>query len=253
MPGQKPLCLSIDKCSASSRAQPVEHLHETAVRAPQSLHEYADSLIVARLFSTRARRPFALLRDAVQYRLWKRHCRTSSARSAAPTPRLPPMRSIASSAHETARWPAPSAMWRRNSCCRFIRKRRSTSRSNGAPGAFRPPKRPYWFGRCRSNRAAPHPAWPPSPCSRSPGHAQAHACTAPTTCACRKATCTTNRPANAPSATGSTRICRSPPVCARCTKWDTSPTRWSSSCWAAPGAITPNRTKYGTCTSCSAP
>ena len=130
--------------------------------------------------------PFPFCAIAVQYRLWKRHCTTSWARSAAPTPHLPPMRSIASSAPETARWPAPSAMWRRRSCCRFIRRRRSIAPSTGAPGAFRPPRKPCSCERCRSNRAAPHPAWPPSPCLRSPGPAQAHACTAPTMCACPK-------------------------------------------------------------------
>lgn len=42
-------------------------------------------------------------------------------------------------------------------------------------------------------------------------------------------------------------------VCARSRPWGTSPTKWSLSCWAAPGATTPKATSAGSQASFSAP
>lgn len=107
------------------------------------------------------------------------------------------------------------------------------------------------FCRPRPRRTAS--GVPPHRAHEALADARAPACSARTTSVCRRAIFPTSRPASGPSAAGSTPSCRWPPVCARSRPWGTSPTKWSLSCWAAPGATTPKATSAGSQASFSAP
>ncbi len=103
-------------------------------------------------------------------------------------------------------------------------ERRATDATLDAPSAGRKPRR-------TASGVSHHP-----PCSTKPRPCSGRR-VLPGDIRMPKAIFPTSRPASqTPGAAGSTPSCRWPPVCAR--PWGTSPTKWSLSCWAAPGATT---------------